>query len=608
VVIMSGSNDKSTRGPWLHAWYDPLAGIKTLTPLVRLGDLNSDGDNKLLICDIDKKLKVYKGTALIVEHALLDSPVSMCVTYTENVSPQIPSVAVAAGSHIFIYRHLRPYRKWSCPPVDISEMETNIWEDLRSDKITPTEALTALSQARDNGVKLSSHSLDLIMIENEGKLLEYVNETKFLQLSQQTLITCMEVIKKDSDDEDAVSLLVVGTENGVVYILPTDPAGSTYICKIQLQSTPVILNVSGLFDTEWRIIAACRDGKVYNIKDGDIRGTAVLTGNVIDAGSQVVALAKQDKLIWVATMDRTISCYTIRGKRASGIQIQDDDIVDMIVLNVRRMQISCALLVALASGEIRMYHDNKILHKFSVEKPVLAMRFGVYGREDNSLAIVHGKGAITIKIMRRSADMEANGGLSAATGPPSEQDVPLQIPKKTKLFVEQTQREMEQACDIHKAFQRDLCKMRLETARAYVKTLTTDGLSPLGGGTGTGGNGQEVRISAQVKGLGPRFLLCIYLQNVGHTPVMGLRLMFNYDSTLYSCGYGEEGGSSGQKHSIPIPIILPGPKHVVEAEMLSIDPMGRAGQVLVLLGSSSSSVPVLAATVRMPVSEPSISF
>ena len=45
-----------------------------------------------------------------------------------------------------------------------------------------------------------------------------------------------------------------------------------------------------------RIIAACRDGKVYNIKDGDIRGTAVLTGNVIDAGSQVVALAKQDKV------------------------------------------------------------------------------------------------------------------------------------------------------------------------------------------------------------------------------------------------------------------------------------------------------------------------
>jgi hypothetical protein len=33
--------DKSlNRGPWLHAWHDPLAGLKTITPLVRLADLN----------------------------------------------------------------------------------------------------------------------------------------------------------------------------------------------------------------------------------------------------------------------------------------------------------------------------------------------------------------------------------------------------------------------------------------------------------------------------------------------------------------------------------------------------------------------------------------
>lgn len=132
---------------------------------------------------------------------------------------------------------------------------------------------------------------------------------KNLQLQQQTLITCMEVLKKDSDEPDSVSLLVVGTENGAIYILPPDPAGSAYLCKIQLQSAPVLMNVSGLFDTEWRyptssntfnttwrVIVACRDGRVYNIKEGDVRGTAVLTGNIIDAGSQIVAIARQDKV------------------------------------------------------------------------------------------------------------------------------------------------------------------------------------------------------------------------------------------------------------------------------------------------------------------------
>jgi hypothetical protein len=34
---------KVSKGPWLHAWYDPLAGIKTVTPLVRMADLNSVG-------------------------------------------------------------------------------------------------------------------------------------------------------------------------------------------------------------------------------------------------------------------------------------------------------------------------------------------------------------------------------------------------------------------------------------------------------------------------------------------------------------------------------------------------------------------------------------
>ena len=40
-----------------------------------------------------------------------------------------------------------------------------------------------------------------------------------------------------------------------------------------------------------------------------------------------------------------------------------------------------------------------------------------------------------------------SGGFNVATGPPPEQDIPLQIPKKTKLFVEQTQREREQVSD-----------------------------------------------------------------------------------------------------------------------------------------------------------------
>lgn len=46
------------------------------------------------------------------------------------------------------------------------------------------------------------------------------------------------------------------------------------------------------------------------------------------------------------------------------------------------------------------------------------------------------------------------------------------MPKKTRLFVEQTQRERGAAADMHRVLQRELAKMRLATARALVKVLT----------------------------------------------------------------------------------------------------------------------------------------
>lgn len=77
-----------------------------------------------------------------------------------------------------------------------------------------------------------------------------------------------------------------------------------------------------------------------------------------------------------------------------------------------------------------------MIYCFKMEKPILGMRFGSYGREENALVFVHGKGSLSIKIWRRSADVDSMKG---ASGPPPEQDIPLPVPKKTKLYVEQTQ-------------------------------------------------------------------------------------------------------------------------------------------------------------------------
>jgi hypothetical protein len=79
----SSKGQSKTFSPLLHAWHDPLAGLKVHTSCVKLADLECDGDSKLCICDLDKKLKIYKGTTLAVEYAILDTPVALCIIHSE---------------------------------------------------------------------------------------------------------------------------------------------------------------------------------------------------------------------------------------------------------------------------------------------------------------------------------------------------------------------------------------------------------------------------------------------------------------------------------------------------------------------------------------------
>ena len=70
------------------------------------------------------------------------------------------------------------------------------------------------------------------------------------------------------------------------------------------------------------------------------------------------------------------------------------------------------------------------------------MRFGQFGREDGSLITVNSNGALKVQLLRRVAKFNEKEVLAGA---PPEQSVRLNIPKKTKLYVDQTVREREHA-------------------------------------------------------------------------------------------------------------------------------------------------------------------
>lgn len=49
---------KMERGFWLNAHYDPVASLKTFSTCLHTCDLYGDGDWRLAVAGLDKKLKV----------------------------------------------------------------------------------------------------------------------------------------------------------------------------------------------------------------------------------------------------------------------------------------------------------------------------------------------------------------------------------------------------------------------------------------------------------------------------------------------------------------------------------------------------------------------
>lgn len=569
---------KRQAGPWLHAWHDPVANVRAYTQCMRLADVVADGEFRLLIADAEKKLKVYKGTGLVSEHALLESPSALACFYSDNAKNATPSVAVAAGPYIYIYRNLRPYYKFTLPTVDIDPAESEVWTACKLGKLHIQQMISQLTDAREKGVSLSSRSLNLLALKAQLDQEAFVEANKQLPLVQMTVVTCMETLAKDSSSGDnPVTMLVVATESRHVLIL--DSQGTTVLKKILLPSVPVCMCVNGSYDVEYRIIVACRNGNIYTIKKG------VLLGTVIELETQPVGMVVIEKNILVGCMDNIIHSFHFKGKKNYSIYLPEP-ITNISLLNLKRIRSTKAMLVAMANGEVRLYNKKTMVASIKCDSDIVTgMRCGPYGREEAALILVFKSGAMTIKMLQRQAKLDV---ASAPAGPPPEQDIPLNVPKKTKLYVEQTQRERDQAVDMHQIFQRDLVKLRLATARSYVRVIT-DGQGPIS----TVG-GQQLRIDAKVQGLGPVFKIKISLKNTGNRPVSDLPVTFTFNPEIYSV----------RSQVSKVPLLLPGLTHQFDLDLECISPAGLAEPIRVFVCNPKSCLPILSAICKMPICEP----
>ncbi|KAL9653887.1 hypothetical protein ABK040_012946 [Willaertia magna] len=571
---------------WINAWYDPLAGVSSFSSCIALSDINGDGDFKLITAtsnknplDIKKtkgnsKLRVYKGTGIINESVLLEEPIGIVSFYSDYSSPRRPTIAVASGSSLYLYKNLQPYYKLTLPAKFVDNVEKEIWNNLKEGKYDVKTGYLELTKLRDKKVNLTNRSYELLGLSTGDEIKSFIESRKGFPLEVLDTITCVTVLNKDREGFDSISCPVVGVETGLVYIL--DSRGSQILKAVELPSAPVKLVTAGTLDQDYRIIAACRNGNVYTIKNAEVSGV------VIELESHPVSIVRIEKNVLVGLMNNTIHCFQTRGKKLYSIYLPSP-IKEMEVLSMSGQRNVKCLIVALENKELRVYNDKFLINTISLNEPVLGMRFGIYGTEPNTLVLSYRNGGLDFRMVSRKAILETKG----KGGPPSEQEEPLDLPQRTFLYLEQTKREVEYATEMHTVFQKDLARMRLNTAKAYVKILT-DGQGPL-----SYTSGSSIRLTAQVQGLGPHFKINIEVQNTGKKPIPNLFLLFGFDENVYTM----------ESTKITLAPILPGITYRYSSMVTMPETTLSPDDVRIFVCSRDSTSPIITAVVKMPAPE-----
>ncbi|XP_045711309.1 Bardet-Biedl syndrome 1 protein isoform X1 [Phyllostomus hastatus] len=620
------AESKEASSKWLDAHYDPMANIHTFSSCLALADLHGDGEYKLVVGDLgpggqQSRLKVLQGPKVLTESPLPALPAAAATFLMDQHEPRTPALALASGPCVYVYKNLRPYFKFSLPHLPLNPLEQDLWNQAKEDRIDPLTLKEMLEGIREKAeVPLSVQSLRFLQLEL-SEMEAFVNQHKARTLKRQTVITTMTTLKKNLADEDAVSCLVLGTENKELLVL--DPEAFTVLAKMSLPSVPVFLEVSGQFDVEFRLAAACRNGNICILRR-DSKGPKYC----IELSAQPVGLVRVHKVLVVGSTQDSLHGFTHKGKKLWTVQMPAA-ILTMNLMEQRARGLQ-AVMAGLANGEVRIYRDKTLLDVIRTPKRVLStsrahlavlgrariracreltargasqpetqliqiqgsqkdavtsLCFGRYGREDNTLIATTRGGGLMIKILKRTAVFADRGG---EVGPPPAQATKLNVPRKTRLYVDQTLREREAGIAMHQTFQTDLYLLRLRAARAYVQALESS-LSPVSATAR-----EPLKLHAVVQGLGPTFKLTLHLQNTSTArPVVGLLVCFLYDEALYAL----------PRAFFKVPLLVPGLSYPLETFVESLSDKGISDVIKVLVLREGQSAPLLSAHINMPVSE-----
>ncbi|CAB3234677.1 unnamed protein product [Arctia plantaginis] len=535
-------------------WLDVEVGtddidLITLPSNLALVDLQNDNEFKLVVGDLGRgeegpKLKVFKGAMQISDTILPDLPLGVVgFSINESMPRSVPLIAVAYSSCVYMYRNLKIFYKYYLPSSELNMCEIEVWKQLTNPSYHNIESLQSLTDSLGAipHKLLSPQSQNLLDLTPDQQL-EYLENITDVPSKKNAEIVCITTLKLHS----------IEREKSVCILKRDWPEGRI------------------LFNTDEHIIA--------------------------------VEVVTADNSVMVICADNTLACYSKKGKKQWCLTLEHRPVA-MTLVPVLHLGVTLTA-VALATGHVHLYDGKARRDTIFVRDLVSVMKFGQLGQEEHVLIIVTGGGNLMLKILKRTADFSAHAAGVQLSPHAAGGQRPWLIPKKSKLFLEQSVRERENAVSMHQTFQHELNRLRLLAAKtlleAHVKSDNSIGIGPM----------DSLRLTAEVEGLGPVFRVTLIIENTSkEKAVIGLAILFHVHTINYKVS----------NPYIKVPLLSPGgklkfPTKIEEVFDDQINPdvlfrpvTGQGGErslVKVLLVKEGKTTPILAATVQMPPTDP----
>ena len=226
-----------------------------------MADLNAEGQERIVVTSAtseDSKIYTYDSSMTTHSVKMQDRPTAITCYYHSSRDP-VPSLAVAAGQHVYIYRHMRPYLKYTLPPMEFNPLERDIWEQAKNEDTDAREIAATLQQIHDSGAKLSHRATDFISLADDDALMkEFLRNVANEPFSQYSAVTCMATLSVKEEDDHAPADLVLGTEEGRLIIVDQETMNAKQSASMQehgrrgfeLDSVPAFLWTSGRLEVE----------------------------------------------------------------------------------------------------------------------------------------------------------------------------------------------------------------------------------------------------------------------------------------------------------------------------------------------------------------------